>query len=172
MQIEFNQLNKPLPHEIHDSDSEAHFSGATNPSNPNNPTNAINPIVGILPLVHLKHFLFGNSLISMPFFDTGGILTDNDETEKALLSEAIKLGQILKVHNIELRHIDPIASLNQHHIQDEKAESSAPFRRRRIEISQFHLETEKNKKSIKSCLVAPADDTGVGGNHRTVVRQC
>ena len=25
--------------------------------------------VGILPLVHLNHFLFGNSLISMPFFD-------------------------------------------------------------------------------------------------------
>ena len=26
-------------------------------------------IVGILPLVHLKHFLFGNNLISMPFCD-------------------------------------------------------------------------------------------------------
>ena len=41
-------------------------------------------IVGILPLVHLKRFLFGNSLISIPFFDLGGILADDKETEKAL----------------------------------------------------------------------------------------
>ena len=65
-------------------------------------------VIGVLPLVHLKHFLFGNSLISIPFFDLGGILADNEETEKALLSEAIKLGQELKVKNIELRHIYPV----------------------------------------------------------------
>ena len=69
---------------------------------PNNPTN---PVIGILPLVHIKHFLFGNSLISIPFFDLGGILADNDEVEKALLSEAIKLAQKLKAKNIELRSI-------------------------------------------------------------------
>ena len=66
-------------------------------------------IVGILPLVHLKHFLFGNSLISIPFFDLGGILADNEETEKALLSKAIALGQKLNVNNIELRHIQPLS---------------------------------------------------------------
>jgi len=67
-----------------------------------------NRVVGILPLVHLKHFLFGNSLISIPFFDLGGILADDNETEKALLSEAIKLAQELKAANIELRHIYPV----------------------------------------------------------------
>ena len=31
-------------------------------------------IVGILPLIHIKQFLFGNSLISIPFCDLGGVL--------------------------------------------------------------------------------------------------
>jgi serine/alanine adding enzyme len=65
-------------------------------------------VIGILPLVHLKHLLFGNSLISIPFFDLGGILADAEETEKALLSEALKLAQELKAANIELRHIYPV----------------------------------------------------------------
>jgi serine/alanine adding enzyme len=61
-------------------------------------------VVGMLPLVHLKHFLFGNNLVSIPFFDLGGVLADDEETEKALLSEAIRLGRELKVTSIELRH--------------------------------------------------------------------
>jgi len=65
-------------------------------------------VIGILPLVHLKHFFFGNSLISIPFFDLGGILADDENTEKALLSEVINLGQELKAKNIELRHIYPV----------------------------------------------------------------
>lgn len=72
-------------------------------------------ISGILPLVHLKHFLFGNSLISIPFFDCSGILADSEETEKALLSEAIKLGQTLKVKNIELRQTKPLPWLYEIH---------------------------------------------------------
>ena len=78
------------------------------------PETSIQKIVGILPLVHLKHFIFGNSLISVPFFDTGGILADDYATEKALLSEAIQLGQKLKAHNIELRHTTPLAFLDFH----------------------------------------------------------
>lgn len=62
-----------------------------------------NALTGILPLTHLKHFIFGNSLISIPFFDMGGILADNEETEKALLAEAIKLGSSLKADTIEFR---------------------------------------------------------------------
>ncbi len=67
-----------------------------------------NPIVGVLPLAHLKHFIFGNSMISVPFFDLGGILAHNEETEKTIISEAIKLGEKLNVNNIELRHINPL----------------------------------------------------------------
>ncbi|MEO0248961.1 MAG: FemAB family XrtA/PEP-CTERM system-associated protein [candidate division WOR-3 bacterium] len=69
-------------------------------------------IVGLLPLVHLKHFLFGNRLISMPFFDLGGILADNPETERALLQHAINLGRRLRASAIELRHAEPLSCLN------------------------------------------------------------
>lgn len=88
-------------------------SNLNNATNPINAINSINPVVGILPLVHLKHFLFGNSLISIPFFDLGGILADDIVVEKALLSEAIKLGQQLKVKTIELRHTQPLLWLNE-----------------------------------------------------------
>jgi len=86
---------------------------AQSSSNPSNPTNPTNPVIGILPLVHIKHFLFGNSLISIPFFDLGGILADNDEVEKALLTEAVQLAQKLKAKNIELRHTQPLSCLRE-----------------------------------------------------------
>ncbi len=87
-------------------------TNSSNPMNSNNSMNPSNSIVGLLPLVHLKHFLFGNSLISIPFFDLGGTLADSEETEKALLSEAINLAQELKVNSIELRHTQPLSWLN------------------------------------------------------------
>ncbi len=71
----------------------------------------IQQIVGILPLFHIKHFLFGNSLISIPFFDMAGILADDDKIEKALLTEVIQLGQRLGVDIIELRHTQPLSCL-------------------------------------------------------------
>jgi serine/alanine adding enzyme len=69
-------------------------------------------VVGILPFVHIKHFIFGSSLISIPFFDLGGVLADNAEVEKTLIEEAIKLGKNLKVDNIELRHQKPLNLLS------------------------------------------------------------
>ena len=85
------------------------LNNANNSINTTDPSCSTNEVVGVLPLVHLQHFMFGNSLISIPFFDLGGILADNKEAEEALLSEAIKLGQKLKVNNIELRQIKPLA---------------------------------------------------------------
>jgi len=79
-----------------------------NSNNPSNPTNHNNRIVGILPLIHMKHFLFGNKLVSMPFFDMGGILADNETAEKALLMEAIRLALKLGVGIVEFRHTNPL----------------------------------------------------------------
>ncbi len=69
-------------------------------------------VVGVLPLIHLKYFIFGNSLISIPFFDMGGVLADDENTEKAILIEAVSLGKKLKADNIELRHIEPLSCLH------------------------------------------------------------
>jgi serine/alanine adding enzyme len=70
-------------------------------------------VVGILPLVYLKSFLLGNnSLISIPFFDLGGIIADNEAVEKAIFSQALELARGLGVNNIELRNIHPTSWLN------------------------------------------------------------
>ena len=48
----------------------------------------------------------------MPFFDLGGILADDEETERSLLLHAIELGQTLKATTIELRHSQPLSCLD------------------------------------------------------------
>ena len=115
-----------------------------------------NPIVGILPLVHLKHFLFGNTLVSMPFFDMGGILADNNEIEKALLTEAIQFGRKLKIDNLELRHIQPLSWLK----EPNPTNSQLATRNRAFQIRSHKVRmlldlpdsSEKLMKSFKSKL--------------------
>ena len=60
-------------------------------------------LVGLLPSVHIKHFLFGNSLVSMPYLDIGGILADNPEIQAKLLLEAKKFAASLHIPQVELR---------------------------------------------------------------------
>ena len=67
----------------------------------------IDAITGVLPLVHLKSFLFGNQLISIPFFDMGGVIADDADTEKALINEAMRLGKRLTIDCLELRQPRP-----------------------------------------------------------------
>jgi FemAB-related protein (PEP-CTERM system-associated) len=74
---------------------------------------ASNSIVGVLPLVHLKHVLFDNALISTPFFDFGGILADNEQAEKMLLLEALSLARKVGAKKVELRHIEPLSCIDQ-----------------------------------------------------------
>jgi len=59
---------------------------------------------GVLPLVLLSSRLFGRFLVSMPFFNYGGVLADTLEAQEALLEAAIGLAKELDVAFIELRH--------------------------------------------------------------------
>ena len=68
-------------------------------------------IRGVLPLVHLRSFVFGNDLISVPFFDMGGILADDAHVESALLNEALQLGRILNASTIQLRQTSSLISM-------------------------------------------------------------
>lgn len=65
--------------------------------------------VGILPLVHMKDPLWGSRLVSMPFFDHGGIIADSPEIEMELIKSAIVLAKKLKALRIELRHLGKLA---------------------------------------------------------------
>lgn len=64
-----------------------------------------NRIVGILPLTFINSLLFGKSLVSLPFFNYGGMVAEQTEVCQQLLAEAIRLAQRLKAHHIEMRHL-------------------------------------------------------------------
>ncbi|MGD0485616.1 MAG: FemAB family XrtA/PEP-CTERM system-associated protein [Syntrophorhabdales bacterium] len=64
-------------------------------------------IEGVLPLFHLKSLLFGNMLVSMPFLDGGGLLTDTDDAGRSLLLEAVNIARRTGASTIELRHLEP-----------------------------------------------------------------
>ncbi len=61
-------------------------------------------ICGILPLVHMKSAMFGNFLVSMPFFNYGGLLCSCKTAEQALLIEAERLREEKGAEYVELRH--------------------------------------------------------------------
>lgn len=45
-------------------------------------------ICGILPLVHMKSQLFGNFMVSLPFFNYGGMLCDDENAADLLMAES------------------------------------------------------------------------------------
>jgi FemAB-related protein (PEP-CTERM system-associated) len=61
-------------------------------------------IVGVLPLVRLKSRLFGDFLISVPYFNYGGVVAQSPQACDALLQHAAATAQSLGVSHIELRH--------------------------------------------------------------------
>lgn len=63
---------------------------------------------GLLPLAQLKSRLFGNFLVSLPFFNYGGILAADDDAGRALLGRAVELAGGLKAAHLEMRHATPL----------------------------------------------------------------
>jgi FemAB-related protein (PEP-CTERM system-associated) len=62
-----------------------------------------NAFVGILPLIRLKSALFGDFLISMPYFNYGGVVADDNEIELELVRSAEELRKNLGCSHVELR---------------------------------------------------------------------
>jgi FemAB-related protein (PEP-CTERM system-associated) len=65
-------------------------------------------VAGLLPLVHLKSLLFGSFLVSMPYYNYGGIVADSPESRDILLREAIAIAIEQGARHIELRHTEPL----------------------------------------------------------------
>jgi FemAB-related protein (PEP-CTERM system-associated) len=65
-------------------------------------------INGILPFVRLKSLLFGNFMVSCPYFNYGGICADHNEIRDQLLKAAIDITQKEGGKHIELRHTNQI----------------------------------------------------------------
>jgi FemAB-related protein (PEP-CTERM system-associated) len=65
-------------------------------------------IVGVLPLVQVRSRLFGHRMVSMPFMDYGGVLTDPDRhIETRLVEEALRLTRQRGARGISLRQLYP-----------------------------------------------------------------
>jgi serine/alanine adding enzyme len=63
-------------------------------------------IVAGLPMVHMQSRLFGNFLVSMPYVNYGGLLTEDDSLAEPILHHAVALGRQLGVSHLELRHLE------------------------------------------------------------------
>jgi len=63
---------------------------------------------GILPLVHLKSLVFGNLMVSMPYFNYGGVCADNEGNRNQLVDKAIKIAENLGARHIEFRQEEPL----------------------------------------------------------------
>ncbi len=68
-------------------------------------------IQGVLPLVQLKSFLFGNFIVSLPFFNYGGICADRSEIRGQLFQKALQIARESGAKHVELRHTYPINGL-------------------------------------------------------------
>ena len=62
-------------------------------------------IEGVLPLAHVRSFLFGNALVSLPFAVYGGAVGESIEVLNALEAEAQALAQRIGADHLELRNI-------------------------------------------------------------------
>jgi FemAB-related protein (PEP-CTERM system-associated) len=60
---------------------------------------------GVLPLVRMKSRLFGNFIVSVPFVNYGGLLTDSTEAATALLAAAVDLRDRGGARHVEFRHL-------------------------------------------------------------------
>lgn len=60
-------------------------------------------ITGVLPLVALKPPMMNASLVSLPFCDMGGCLSDDDESARSLMKECLSIGEGMKAGSIEIR---------------------------------------------------------------------
>ena len=63
-------------------------------------------VVGILPLVRVKHCIFSDYLVSLPFLNYGGVLADTPSIAASLLGHAAELAQSVGCSHIETLHTD------------------------------------------------------------------
>lgn len=61
-------------------------------------------VVGILPLASVKSWVFGHSLVSLPFAVYGGLVASDSQVATALENKALQLALRLGVDHLELRN--------------------------------------------------------------------
>lgn len=65
-----------------------------------------------LNLVSIRHWLFGRSIVSIPFSDIGGIIGNDHEMEKELFKMSLGIAEACNADSLELRMDRPLTWLN------------------------------------------------------------
>jgi FemAB-related protein (PEP-CTERM system-associated) len=81
-------------------------------------------VVGILPLVHLRSRLFGNFMVSMPYFNYGGAVADHPSVELQLMQAAASYAEGQGISHIEFRDDIPRADMP---VRDAKVSMRLPL---------------------------------------------
>lgn len=68
----------------------------------------VDEIIGVLALIRVRHWLFGDSLVSLPFCDSGGGIASDRGVGMALMAEACALAESLGVPSLDLRRQQPL----------------------------------------------------------------
>jgi serine/alanine adding enzyme len=63
-------------------------------------------IRGVLPMVHIRSRLFGNYMVSLPYFNYGGPCAENTTAESALVQEATRRAGMRDARFIEFRSVE------------------------------------------------------------------
>lgn len=66
-------------------------------------------LVGVLPLVWQKSWLFGNQLVSLPWFDAAGVQAADDAARKELTTAALDLSAEWGATTVQLRQSEDVA---------------------------------------------------------------
>jgi FemAB-related protein (PEP-CTERM system-associated) len=69
-----------------------------------------NSIVGVLPLVHMKSIIFGNFMVSVPYFNYGGVCAENTDIREMLVRSGIEIARKVGASHIELRQQEPLGN--------------------------------------------------------------
>jgi FemAB-related protein (PEP-CTERM system-associated) len=77
-------------------------------------------VTGILPAIQLRFPFILNELVSLPFCDVGGCLSDNREVLSAILSNVLSFAKHIKANTIKLRGCNEISQLRPFGFTEEK----------------------------------------------------
>lgn len=70
-----------------------------------------NRLLGILPLVRQTSLLFGDYMVSLPFFNYGGVISESETVRNELVKAAISIGNDMGLSHIEFRDKRPYEGL-------------------------------------------------------------
>jgi FemAB-related protein (PEP-CTERM system-associated) len=110
---------------------------------------------GVLPMIRLRSALFGDFLVSMPYFNYGGVLADDANVAQALLDEAASQARALGVTHLELRHTAQMA--------DWPVRTDKITMERRLPGSADELSKQLGSK-LRSQIKRPVREGAVGVN--------